>query len=78
VHDFFNVIGVPQSARAVEVRRLTARYVRRSHPDFRPSSPDLPSADPGAPRDAAVDYVDPLTFLGRIQHAFFASPDPAG
>lgn len=75
MHDFFNVIGVPESARAVDVRRLTARYVRRCHPDFRPAQSEHLPLPAGAPRDAAIDFIEPSALLDRMERAFFASPE---
>jgi hypothetical protein len=74
VHDFFDVLGLPDSAHPLEVRRVSARYVRRCHPDFSPRQSAEGATSVGPSRDAAVDYVDPLRFLDRIQAAFFATP----
>ena len=74
MHDFFDVLGLPDSAHPLDVRRVSARYVRRCHPDFSPrQSVDIAIGREPA-RDAAIDYVDPLTFLDRIQASFFATP----
>jgi hypothetical protein len=80
VHDFFEILGLPDSAPPSEVRRVCARRTRRSHPDFsRAGSPaGLPDAgaraDTGpAPREVAVDFVDMGVVLDRIQASFFGS-----
>jgi hypothetical protein len=82
VHDFFEVLGLPRTAPASEVRRVCARRARRAHPDFRaglhaaadgpgPSSPDeaLP-----ATRDAAIDFVEMEACVDRMQASFFGHP----
>jgi hypothetical protein len=75
VHDYFDVVGLPDSAHPLDVRRVSASYVRRIHPDFYPrESADGPTgACPS--RDAAVDYIDPHSLLDRIQASFFAKAD---
>jgi hypothetical protein len=76
VHDFFDVLGLPDGAHPLDVRRVSARYVRRSHPDFRfglESRADVPPHDSPL-QDAAVDYIDPVSLIDRIQSAFFAGP----
>ncbi|MCC7008625.1 MAG: DnaJ domain-containing protein [Acidobacteria bacterium] len=78
MHDFFEVLGIPDSARASEVRRAYARRVRRSHPDFclagMPPDAQALSSTPASPpaREVAVDFVDASTFVGRMQAAFFS------
>jgi hypothetical protein len=80
VHDVFEVLGIPDNARASDVRRACARRVRRCHPDFRiPGiSTDLeglsaPVAFSAASvREIAVDFVDASVFVERMQAAFFS------
>jgi hypothetical protein len=45
------------------------------HPDFRPRELAGGSASLTPARDAAVDYVDPVSLLDRIQASFFANAD---
>jgi hypothetical protein len=73
VYDFLDIIGVPDSARAVDVRWLTARYVRRCHPDFERAAETASSAR--LRRDAAIDSVSASTFVDRILDDFFSIPD---
>jgi hypothetical protein len=78
VHDFFEILGIPDNARACEVRRACARRIRRCHPDFR--VPGTPVFEPvtslqDAPvvrGEVAVDFVDASSFIDRLQTAFFA------
>jgi hypothetical protein len=79
VHDFFDVLGLPNNAPVSEIRRACARRVRRSHPDFggaartvacAPRSFDAADARPVDP-DVAIDFVDMTSLLDRIQHGFF-------
>jgi len=77
VHDFFDVIGLPQNAPLGEVRRC-ARRPRRHHPDFRltpdeapPPPADHPSLASRVPRDVAVDFIDVGSLLDRIESHFF-------
>jgi hypothetical protein len=73
VHDFFDVLGLTGRAHPLEVRRVSARYIRRWHPDFAPArgADDVPDVHPA--RDAAVDYVNPASLVDRIQASFFAN-----
>lgn len=71
MYDFFDILGVPESTKAVEVRRLTARYVRRCHPDFS-LTPRQPSVARGA-ADPTVDFVCPHVFVDRILDSFFSN-----
>lgn len=73
MHDFFHVLGLADMAHPLEVRRVSARYVRRCHPDFQSAPRALPTPNALCPRDAAIDYVDPAGFLERIQAAFFGT-----
>jgi hypothetical protein len=79
VHDYFDIIGVPTNAAASEVRRASARRVRRAHPDF---SGVVEPAPPPAPwrcheaDDIAVDFLDIGCFVDRMQAAFFADDTP--
>lgn len=75
MHDFFDVLGLPDRAHPLEVRRVSARYVRRCHPDFFPRTLTDPAPFSAPARDAAVDYVDPVSLLDRIQASFFANAD---
>jgi hypothetical protein len=76
VHDFFDILGVPDSAPPMEVRRVCAGRVRRSHPDFQAGLGAAPSPDVSAetalpPQEVAVDFVDMSALLDRVQAAFF-------
>jgi hypothetical protein len=76
MHDYFEILGVPASAHAVEVRRRCAAHVRRWHPDFR----QLLRTDTTAPTtvrpDVAVDFVSMNIVALRLQQQFFGSrPD---
>ena len=79
MHDFFDVLGLPSNAPVGEIRRVCARRVRRSHPDFR--TPRLTTtvqiedrcSDVTVPRDVAVDFVDVTSLLDRIELSFFRS-----
>jgi len=79
VHDFFDVLGLPSNAPVGEIRRVCARRVRRSHPDFRAPRPTAtvqtedPCSDVTVPRDVAVDFVDVTSLLDRIELSFFRS-----
>ena len=82
MHDFFDVLGLPSNAPVSEIRRVCARRLRRSHPDFRvdclPSSTDTAGHGGAAvhdlvPHDIAVDFVDMTSLLDRIETAFFTS-----
>lgn len=75
MHDFFDVLGLPGSAHPLDVRRVSARYVRRVHPDFHPRELVDGAMNITPRRDAAVDYIDPLSLLDRIQASFFAKAD---
>ncbi len=74
MHDFFDILGLPHTVPAVEVRRICARRIRRWHPDFRPGGSLPVQSFPAAQRDAAVDFAEMSTFVDRIQAAFFVSP----
>lgn len=82
MHDFFDVLGLPSNAPVGEIRRVCARRVRRSHPDFRATPPVPPAQsddrrldrlDVSVPRDVAVDFVDVTSLLDRIELSFFRS-----
>jgi len=77
VHDFFDILGLPSSAPPTEVRRVCARRVRRSHPDFRvgggATMPAPTAAQPARETlEVAVDFVEMDVFIDRIQSAFFS------
>jgi len=60
----------------MEVRRVCARRVRRSHPDFHggasnPVSPDVTADAVPSSREVAVDFVEIAALLDRMQAAFF-------
>ncbi len=77
MHDYFDLLGLSNRARASEVRRRSASRPRRWHPDFVGGSlvNRLPLVRP--PRaDAAVDFVSLTHVVDRMQHAFFADPTP--
>lgn len=71
MHDYFDILGVPASAQAVEVRRRCALHVQRSHPDFRQAA--AANAPSIVRRDAAVDFIPMTAFAERIQQRFFGS-----
>ena len=79
MNDFFDVLGLPSNAPVGEIRRVCARRVRRSHPDFRATRPTSTvltedrCADVSVPRDVAVDFVDVNSLLDRIELSFFRS-----
>ena len=79
MHDFFDVLGLPSNAPVGEIRRVCARRVRRSHPDFRtPRATTTVQTENGCsdvtvPRDVAVDFVDVTSLLDRIELSFFRS-----
>ena len=72
MHDYFDILGVPASARAVEVRRRCAGHVRRRHPDFR-QPPSVEATPPAVRRDAAVEFVTMAAFADRVRRHFFGS-----
>jgi hypothetical protein len=80
VHDYFDIIGIPDDASAPEIRRACARRIGAGHPDFRPGSGDGAAAPPVVPAglpalvDAAIDFVDMAPIVARMQAAFFSSP----
>jgi hypothetical protein len=75
VHDFFDILGLPSSAPPMEVRRVCARRVRRSHPDFHVGGATLAPHEvtPYTPasREVAVDFVEMSGLLDRMQAGFF-------
>jgi hypothetical protein len=79
VHDFFDILGLPDSAPPSEVRRVcAARRVRRPHPDFHGGGTShaagtlLTAPDLAVPaREVAIDFVDMGGLLDRIQSSFF-------
>jgi hypothetical protein len=77
VHDYFDILGVPTNAAASEVRRASARLVRRAHPDFSGvRTHAVHAAHPdgwreAAPADVAVDFPDVVTIIDRVRAAFF-------
>jgi len=79
VHDFFEILGLPDSAPPSEVRRVcAARRVRRPHPDFHggvrsplPLTPPAVADFASSTRDVAIDFVDMGALLDRIQTTFF-------
>lgn len=80
MHDFFEVLGIPNDARASDVRRACARRVRRCHPDFHmpgvslegPASFGLTNTAQVCERDVAVDFVEASAFVERMYRAFFS------
>lgn len=79
MHDYFDIIGIPEDASAREIRRACARRSGPSHPDFRlgpgssGSSLAETAAAPALPEsvDAAIDFVDMTPIVARMQAAFF-------
>ena len=80
MHDYFDIIGIPEDASAREIRRACARRSGACHPDFRhgggaagtvadaTAALVLPQAT-----DVAIDFVDMATIVARMQAAFFAT-----
>jgi hypothetical protein len=82
VHDFFDVLGLPSNAPVSEIRRVCARRLRRSHPDFRVDCHPTATGAVGhggttvhevVPHDIAVDFVDMTSLIERIETSFFGS-----
>jgi hypothetical protein len=72
VHDYFDLLGLSDGARASEIRRLSASRPRRWHPDFGGgSAARRPQAVEPLRADAAVDFVDMNGVIDRMQQAFF-------
>ena len=70
MHDYFHILGVPDTAPADEIRRASRRHLERSHPDFRRRpDPILPPAR--EPDDVAIDFVDMAAIVDRMQRSFF-------
>jgi hypothetical protein len=76
VHDYFDIIGIPDDASAREIRRACARRSGAGHPDFRHGGGAAGTvADPALPEaaDVAIDFADMTTIVARMQAAFFAT-----
>jgi hypothetical protein len=80
VHDYFDIIGIPDDATAREIRRACARRSGACHPDFRHGGSGGGTAASAAappvlpePTDVAIDFVDMTVIVARMQAAFFAS-----
>lgn len=80
MHDYFDIIGIPDDASAREIRRACARRSGAGHPDFRPGGGAAGAvADSAAAlvlpeaTDVAIDFVDMTTIVARMQAAFFAT-----
>jgi hypothetical protein len=83
VHDYFDILGVSQDARASDIRRACCRHSRPAHPDiWDGESQNRPvAASRGAIHDAgsaltelsdtAIDFVDAATLVDRMREAFF-------
>ena len=78
MHDFFDVLGLPDNAPVSEIRRACARRVRRAHPDFGATGSSscgsfsaLRRESPPGSSDVAIDFVDVGALLDRIQIHFF-------
>ncbi len=73
MRDYFDLLGLPTTARASEIRRRTAERPRRWHPDFTGGpAADRPLADVVTLRlDAAVEFVSMTAVVDRMQRAFF-------
>jgi hypothetical protein len=78
VHDYFDIIGIPDDASAREIRRACARRIGAGHPDYRPGARHG-AADSavaaGVPDvvDVAIDFLDLAPIVARMQAAFFSS-----
>lgn len=77
MHDYFDIIGIPEDATAREIRRACARRSGAGHPDFRPGAAgsgfaEIPAA-PALPEsmDVAIDFVEMTPIVARMQAAFF-------
>ncbi len=69
MHDSFDILGLPASAGAEDIRRARRRQIRRTHPDYRPD--DSPGLDtPAVPPDTALDFVDIRPVVERMCAAF--------
>ena len=73
MHDYFNILGVPESAPADEIRRAHRRRPGRSHPDFCTDHDLAPGPRAHGLDDVAVDFVEMSAVLDRMRAAFFAS-----
>jgi len=73
VHDYFQILGVPDGAPADEIRRASRRHLDRSHPDFRHRT-GADAVTPRTPGDAAIDFVDMSAIVDRMLSTFFG-PD---
>jgi hypothetical protein len=73
VHDYFDLLGLSDGARASEIRRRSASRPRRWHPDFGGgASLKRPRLESPPRSDAAVDFVNMADLVDRIQQAFFS------
>jgi hypothetical protein len=80
VHDYFDIIGIPDDASAREIRRACARRTGAGHPDFRhgggaEGTAACPAAALVLPEatDVAIDFVDMTMIVARMRAAFFAT-----
>ena len=81
MHDYFDIIGIPDDASAREIRRACARRTGAGHPDFRhgggaaglaAGESTVPAGVP-AVSDVAIDFVDMSPIVARMQAAFFST-----
>jgi curved DNA-binding protein CbpA len=73
VRDYFDLLGLSTTARASEIRRQSARWPRRWHPDFGAASPGPSTCIEPLRNDAAVDFVSMAELIERMQQAFFGA-----
>lgn len=72
MHDYFDLLGLSDDARASEIRRRSASRPRRWHPDFGPGASGRAPQALAPPRsDAAVNFVNMAGVIERMQQAFF-------
>ena len=81
MHDYFDIIGIPDDASAREIRRACARRIGTGHPDFRHDrrAAGLAAGESAVPAgvpavcDVAIDFVDMSPIVARMQAAFFST-----
>ena len=76
MHDYFQILGVPETAPADEIRRAHRRRPGRSHPDFCQDSTPIVRPVPASAHgldDVAIDFVEMTAVVDRMRAAFFTS-----
>jgi hypothetical protein len=72
MHDYFQILGVPEFAPAEEIRRALRRRPGHPHPDF---ACDVVITDRRPLHrldEVAVDFVEMGAVIDRMRAAFFA------